>query len=33
MLQDGAEDEDDDELLQADEAKEEFVSLIPELGD
>ncbi|XP_069687814.1 PRKCA-binding protein isoform X2 [Periplaneta americana] len=33
VVQDGAEDEDDDELLQADEAKEEFVSLIPELGD
>jgi hypothetical protein len=32
-LQDGAEDEDDEELLQADEAKEEIVNLIPELGD
>lgn len=32
-LQDGAEEEEDDDLLQADEAKEEFVSLIPELGD
>jgi hypothetical protein len=31
FLQDGAEDEDDDVLLQADEAKEQFLSLIPEL--
>ncbi|XP_023718371.1 PRKCA-binding protein isoform X2 [Cryptotermes secundus] len=33
VVQDGAEDEEDDELLQADEAKEEFISLIPELRD
>lgn len=33
VVQDGAEDEDDEELLQADEAKEEIVNLIPELGD
>ncbi|KAJ9600206.1 hypothetical protein L9F63_009501, partial [Diploptera punctata] len=33
VVQDGTEDEDDDELLQADEAKEEFTSLIPELGE